>query len=437
MPASLPAHFAARTDPRAERGRNHPVLTVLTIALCAVIGGADSWVEVVQFGKAKREWFAGFLDLSHGIPSHDTFGNVFAALDPDQFHACFLAWVQAAVTQTAGAVIAVDGKTARRSHDRGAGKAAIHTVSAWASANGIVPGQVKTDAKSNGITAIPALLDLLDLLLLKGGIVTIDAMGCQTAIARQIVTQGGDSVLALKENQSDLYHGAGHLFTDGRATDFADYQWDAVETVAGEHGRVEVRRCWTISDAETLMHLNGEGEWIGLRAVAMVEAEQRVGNTVVREQRYHLTSMTEASVVERAVREHWGIENGLHWVSDVAFRENECRVRVRAPLSRWYGTWRSTCSRESAPPRSGWERSGSKRGGMRSTCALCSLPDMRLPWRQGRRTHSQGRRRRCVASWGTSSGFQCASDKEMVRPSATERYAAWITSSTRRPSRTP
>ena len=325
MPASLPAHFAARTDPRAERGRNHPVLTVLTIALCAVIGGADSWVEVVQFGKAKREWFAGFLDLSHGIPSHDTFGNVFAALDPDQFHACFLAWVQAAVTQTAGAVIAVDGKTARRSHDRGAGKAAIHTVRAWASANGIVPGQVKTDAKSNGITAIPALLDLL---LLKGCIVTIDAMGCQTAIARQIVTQGGDSVLALKGNQSDLYHGAVHLFTDGRATDFADYQWDAVETVAGEHGRVEVRRCWTISDAETLMHLNGEGEWIGLRAVAMVEAERRVGNTVVREQRYHLTSMTEASVVERAVREHWGIENGLHWVSDVAFRENECRVRV-------------------------------------------------------------------------------------------------------------
>jgi len=165
MDASLPAHFAALPDPRANRGRNHPLLTILTLALCAVICGADSWVAIAQFGEAKRDWFAGFLDLSYGIPSHDTFGNVFAALDPQQFHRCFLAWVQAAVTQTPGAVVAVDGKTARRSHDRGAGKAAIHTVSAWASANGVVLGQVKTDAKSNEITAIPALLDLL---LLKG-----------------------------------------------------------------------------------------------------------------------------------------------------------------------------------------------------------------------------------------------------------------------------
>ncbi len=325
MDASLPAHFAALPDPRAERGRNHPLLTILTIALCAVVCGADSWVEIAQFGEAKRDWFARFLDLPHGIPSHDTFGNLFAALDPQQFHTCFLAWVQSVVTQTAGAVIAVDGKTARRSHDRGAGKAAIHTVSAWASANEVVLGQIKTDAKSNEITAIPALLDLL---LLKGCIVTIDAMGCQTAIARQVVAQGGDYVLALKENQPDLYHEAVHLFAYGQETDFADYQWDAVETVSGGHGRVEIRRCWTISDADTLAHVDPDGEWTGLRALAMVEAVRRVGETMTREQRYYLTSVTEAKVVERAVRQHWGIENGLHWVLDVAFREDECRVRV-------------------------------------------------------------------------------------------------------------
>lgn len=280
----------------------------------------------MQFGRAKRDWFAGFLDLTHGIPSHDTFGNVFAALDPAQFHACFLAWVQAAVAHTEGAVIAVDGKTARRSHDRGAGKAAIHTVSAY----GVVLGQVKTDAKSNDTaqgapTAIPALLNLL---MLKGCIVTIDAMGCQTAIAQQVVAQGGDYVLALKENQADLYHEAVHLFADGRATGFGDYQWDAVETVDSGHGRVEVRRCWTISDAETLAHLDADAQWVGLRAVALVEAERRVGETVTREQRYYLTSVTSAKDVERAVRAHWGIENGLHWVLDVAFREDECRVRV-------------------------------------------------------------------------------------------------------------
>jgi len=330
MDASLPAHFAALSDPRAERGRNHPLLTVLTIALCAVICGADSWVEIVQFGKAKRDWFAGFLDLSHGIPSHDTFGNVFAALDPAQFPACFLTWVQAAVTHTEGAVIAVDGKTARRSHDRGAGKAAIHTVSAWASANGVVLGQVKTNAKSNDTAqgapaAIPALLDLL---MLKGCIVTIDAMGCQSAIARQITERAGDYVLALKENQADLYHEAVHLFADGRATGFVDYQWDEVETVDSGHGRVEVRRCWTISDATTRRHVDPEGEWAGLRALAMVEAERRIGETVTHEQRYYLTSVTEAKAVERAVREHWGIENQLHWVLDMAFREDECRVRV-------------------------------------------------------------------------------------------------------------
>jgi len=329
-PASLATHFAPLTDPRHARGKEHRLLDILLIAICAVICGADSWVEIEQFGKAKQEWLAGFLDLPNGIPAHDTFGRVFAALDGVQFQQCFLSWVRDTITQTDGQVIAIDGKTARRSHDRGAGKAAIHLVSAWASENHLVLGQVKTDAKSNDTAqgapaAIPALLDLL---LVKGCIVTIDAMGCQTAIAQQITERGGDDVLALKENQAEVYHEARHLFAYGRETGFADYVWDTAETVNGGHGRVEVRRCWTISDVETRTHVDPEGKWAGLGALAMVEAEQRIGEVVTREQRYYLTSLTEAQAVEHAVRAHWGIENELQWVLDMAFREDECRVRV-------------------------------------------------------------------------------------------------------------
>ncbi len=330
--SSIIEHFATLTDPRVDRTKEHSLLTILTIALCAVISGADEWVAMAEYGNAKRDWFATFLALPNGIPSHDTFGRVFAALDPDEFEHCFLSWVQSAVAQTAGAVVAVDGKTARRSHDRGAGKAAIHMVSAWASANRLVLGQVATDEKSNEITAIPALLDLL---LLKGCIVTIDAMGCQREIAAQIVGKGADYVLALKENHEDLYHEVIHLFADAAATDFADYDHDTAQTLDGGHGRVEIRRAWTISDGATIAHLDPEGNWTGLRAIGKVEAERRekgrggAGKTT-RETRYYLTSLVDAGEFGRAVREHWGIENGLHWVLDMAFREDESRARVGA-----------------------------------------------------------------------------------------------------------
>lgn len=198
-------------------------------------------------------------------------------------------------------------------------------VSAWASADHLVLGQVAVDEKSNEITAIPALLDAL---LLQGCIVTIDAMGCQTAIAAQIVDKGADYVLALKENQGSVHHEVVHLFADAHATDFADYGYDAAETVDGGHGRVEIRRYWTISDAETLAHLDPNNEWVGLRSIGMVEAERREKDTVSRERRYYLTSLVDAATFGRAVRGHWGIENGLHWILDMAFREDESRVRT-------------------------------------------------------------------------------------------------------------
>jgi len=330
--STLTDHFAALTDPRSDHTKRHHLLDLLTIALCAIISGANDWVAMAAYGNAKREWFDTFLLLPSGIPSHDTFGRVFAALDVDQFERCFLAWVQSTVALTDGAVIAVDGKTVRRAHNRSAGKAAIHMVSAWASANRLVLGQRAVDEKSNEITAIPALLDLL---LLKGCIVTIDAMGCQTEIAAQIIDKGADYVLAVKENQESIYHETMHLFTDAHATGGVDYTMDTAETIDSGHGRVEIRRYWTISDPQTLVHLDPAGRWPGLRAIGMVRAERRekgkgTAGKVTRETRYYLTSLADVEEFGRAVRAHWGIENGLHWVLDIAFREDESRARAGA-----------------------------------------------------------------------------------------------------------
>ena len=263
---TLQEHFATLEDPRVERTKRHQLLAIITIALCAVICGADTWVDVEEFGKAKRAWFETFLDLPNGIASHDTFGRVFAHLDPEQFQACFLSWVQAINTVLPAKPIAIDGKTARRSHDRGAGKAAIQTVSAWASASHLVLAQRQVKEHSNEQTALPLLLKQLEL---AGCIVSIDAMGCLPKIAKQIKEQDGEYVLALKANQGTLYQDVVDLFDDALTTGFADLKHETQQSVDKGHGRLEHRQYWTISDPACLAYLNAKEAWTGLRSVGM------------------------------------------------------------------------------------------------------------------------------------------------------------------------
>jgi predicted transposase YbfD/YdcC len=323
--ATIVAHFQELEDPRVSPATRHHLLDIVAIALCAVLCGADTWVEVEAFGRAKRDWLATFLALPHGIPSHDTFGRVFAALDPAQFEAGFRSWVAAVAEVTAGTVVAVDGKTLRRSHDRTRGKAALVLVSAWAEANRLLLGQQAVADGSNEIPAIPALLQAL---ALQGCVVTVDAAGCQTAIATQIAAQGADYVLALKENQETLHEAVAFLFAAGQNGDVAGRRHDYQRTVEKNHGRVEVRQVWTVEDPALIAYLDPLGAWPTLRSVAMVVAERRIGSGTARESRYYLSSLPgDAARIGAAVRGHWGIENRLHWVLDIAFREDESRVR--------------------------------------------------------------------------------------------------------------
>lgn len=322
---SITEHFAPIEDPRIERSKRHKLIDIIVIAICGVICGAEDWVAIERFGRAKLEWFQTFLELPNGIPSHDTFGRVFGVLNPEQFQHSFLSWVQALVQVSSGQIIAIDGKMLRHSFDRGLGKAAIHMVSAWASVNRLVLGQLKVDDKSNEITAIP---ELLKLLVLKGCIVTIDAMGCQTEIVELIVAQEADYVISLKGNQGTLHRDVQAAFAYAQQTEFRHIAHEVHQTTDGNHGRLEIRRYTTISEPEFIAYLNPQAKWAGLRSIGKVQAERRVGEQISQETRYYISSLAgDAVEFGLAVREHWGIENCVHWVLDVAFREDDCRIR--------------------------------------------------------------------------------------------------------------
>jgi len=315
--------FGGLKDPRKRRGRRHLLPDILTITICAVICGADSWPAVAAFGRAKAKWFKTYLALPHGIPSRSTFERVFVLLRPEKLEACFATWTQALADASPEPLIAIDGKTLRRSFDQANDKAAIHMVSAWASANRLCFGQVATDAKSNEITAIPRLLDLLDL---AGVTVTIDAMGCQKKIARQIVAQGGNYVLALKDNQATLHEEVKLLLDDQIAARRKPLMLHAHEETDGGHGRVEIRRTWVTAD---VAWFEDRQAWPGLKSVAAVECERTADGKTSTERRYFVSSLdgTDAAPIARAVRNHWGIENSLHWSLDMAFNEDQSRMR--------------------------------------------------------------------------------------------------------------
>lgn len=323
--ASIEACFGEMEDPRVTGRSRYPLIEIITIAICAVIAGAETWTDIETFGESKKDWLKGFLELEHGIPSHDTFGDVFSALDGEAFQLCFIRWVEGVFTVTKGQVVSIDGKTARRSHDKSIGKDAIHMVSAWANGNGITLGQRKIDDKSNEITAIPELLQLLNV---TGCIVTIDAMGCQKKIAQTIRDGKADYVLAVKGNQARLHQDIQDWFAYADKVAFNDIDHDYYKCVNKGHGRLEIRECWVIADPVAFEYIRHYEGWADLNAIVRVRRERRLKDKVEHETAYYITSLeTDAKTLLTATRQHWGIENSLHWVMDVTFREDDMRTR--------------------------------------------------------------------------------------------------------------
>lgn len=318
---SLMEHLSQVKDPRAKTNQDHKLIDILMIAVCAIISGAEHFTEFEKFGKAKNDWFQTFLELPHGIPSHDTFNRFFILLNPKIFQEVFLAWTKS-LRESFSELISIDGKTLRRSHSKAKNKSAIVMVSAWCAQNKMVLAQVKTEEKSNEITAIPELLRALDL---NGCIVTIDAIGTQKAIAEQICEQGGDYILPVKENQKNLRDGVEKIFlcaSDGKLKEYGIEEYVTEEKC---HGRRERRVHWTTSKIEDL---EMKGDWRNIKSIGVVSREREVGEKKSEEYCYYISSLdlTEEKFAE-SIRGHWQIENNLHWQLDVSFNEDLCRVR--------------------------------------------------------------------------------------------------------------
>jgi predicted transposase YbfD/YdcC len=320
MNKTLLDYFADLPDPRVERTKLHKLEDILVITICAVICGAEGWNEIELFGQCKQPWLKTFLELPNGIPSHDTFARVVSSIKPDDFEQRFQKWIQALAQSTGEKIIAINGKTIRRSFDTANRKAAIHMVSAWACENKMVFGQIATDDKSNEITAIPKLLEML---VLDGSVVTIDAMGCQKKIAEKIIDSGGDYIFSLKGNHGTL-HEEVKLFMDDAITNNSGYDY-STET-QGDHGRIETRKVWYCQDVQWMADSK---DWPGLSSLIAVESQRVQGEKTTVERRYFISSLSgkDAKSTGQMIREHWGVENKLHWSLDVSFGEDNCRIR--------------------------------------------------------------------------------------------------------------
>jgi predicted transposase YbfD/YdcC len=317
-------YFAEMEDPRDNQGKRHRLLDIMVIAITCVICGGDGWDDMCLFGHCKRNWFDTFLDLPHGVPSADTFRRVFAALRPDAFESCFRRWMTHLGQTSKGRLVAVDGKTIRRSFDTAAGKEAIHMINAWCATNQTVLGQVVCDEKANEITTMPKLLALLDL---QDAVVTADAMHCQKATAERIVDGGGDYLLQVKANQPTLQENLKLLFAEGLTDDCLGVAYDYAEDTDAGHGRIETRRCWTTAEIAGVAPDHG---WPKLRSVVCVERLRQVGQEAPRVKRHYYISSLPGDDAKRMLalaRGHWGVENQLHWRMDVVFGEDQRRIR--------------------------------------------------------------------------------------------------------------
>lgn len=322
---AIEEQFGKVPDPRKDRTKDHKLINIIAIAICAIICGAESWVDIELYGNSKLHWLSSFLELPNGIPSQDTFGRVFSLIDAQKFQTAFYEWVLAVNDIIQGQVINIDGKCLPGSDDKQLGKRAIYMVSAWAEANEIVLGQRKVDEKSNEITAIP---ELLKILAISGCIVTIDAIGTQTDIAQSIIEAKADYVLSVKENQGRLFEDISVLFAVDQAQDFKYASFEHEKTTNKGHGRIEVRECWSTSNPEYLNLIRNLKNWAGLQSIAMVVCTRIIGEKQTQRVRFYISSLpSDAKQILEVVRKHWAIENELHWVLDVALNEDHSRVR--------------------------------------------------------------------------------------------------------------